>query len=375
MSHRLAISRTHAALAACTASLVLLAGLPGTALAEGAHSRARPTTVTLTSHFKRFASGQLMGYDNRVLAFDTSSGEGVLVNGTTAHRTTLTVSDCPSPVAIGGSSIVFYCGVSADPSRLPYEVYNMDSGGFTAFALPPFSSVVAVGSDWLSLAGQCADTEHCPQSFSLQSLATGADVSDPTNATTTVDLDSADPARSVCAPVRVPTNGQGNPEPPSIAYGSVSSDGQFQIATSSGGSFLERCGAQLRERLTYTSYPGCAHQHCAPPFSSHAIVWQSKPGRLSGVFLPSLKRFAISVPATIDPQAAHEQFVNGNQYSLALTTHTLYLGLLDTVWAMPIPTAPPKPKRSPRSRSQAVPNAARMGSALSARPRSSQPPS
>ena len=77
------------------------------------------------------------------------------------------------------------------------------------------------------------------------------------------------------------------------------------------------------------------------------IVWQSKPGRLSGVFLPSLKRFAISVPAAVGPQAAHEHFVNGNQYSLALTTHTLYLGLRDAVWTMPIPPAPPKPRRSP----------------------------
>ena len=92
-----------------------------------------------------------------VLAFDTSSGRGVLVNGTTAQRTTLTNTSCPSPVAIGGSSIVFYCGASADPSRPAYEIYQMDSGGFAALALPPFSSVGAVGSDWHSLAGVCAD--------------------------------------------------------------------------------------------------------------------------------------------------------------------------------------------------------------------------
>ncbi len=337
-----------AALAACVVVLLLVAAVPGFALAKRTKSHTRPTTITLTAHFKRLASGQLMGYDNRALAFDTTSGQGVLINGTTGHTTTLTNTDCPSPVAIGGSSIVFYCGGSIDPGGLPDETYDMDTGGLTSFAIPPFSSVAAVGSHWVSLAGGCADTERCAESFSLQSLATGAIVDDPANATTTVDLDAANPARSVCAPVTVPPNGQGNPESPRTSYGSVSSDGQFQIATSNGGSFLERCGTTLHERLTYTSYPGCAHQRCGPPFRSHAILWQSKPGRLSGVFLPSLKRFVISVPATIDPRAAHEQFVNGNQYAQALTTHALYLGLSDAVWTMPIPTAPPKAKRSPK---------------------------
>jgi hypothetical protein len=348
MSRRFVILRTRkAALAGCAALLVLLVALSGAALAASSMSKANPGTITLKASFKRFGSGELLGYANRVLVFDHGSGTGMLINGTTTHRRSVTSTNCPSPVAIGGSSIVFFCSNFAGAASPSYEIYKMDTAQFQVLAIAAFESVSAVGGDWVSLAGVCEDTQHCAQRYSLQNLGTGAMVGDPTTATATIDLDAANPARLVCAPVTVPVNGQDNPESPATVYGSVVSDGRFQIATSNGGSYLEKCGSHLHQLLTFTSYPGCAHQACSPPFNAHAILWQSKPGRLTGVFLPSVKRFTIAVPATVDRQAESEQFVNGNQYELALTTHTLYLGVRNTVWTMQIPSSPPRPKPRP----------------------------
>ena len=57
------------------------------------------------------------------------------------------------------------------------------------------------------------------------------------------------------------------------------------------------------------------------------------------------------IPAKIDPSPG--QYVNGDQYSLVLTAHTLYVGNAavgsENVWATPIPTAPP-PKLAKRDK-------------------------
>jgi hypothetical protein len=322
-----------------------------------AGSRAKPNSIALKSNFKRFGEGTLMGNANRVLVYQHGNSTGVLVNGTTRRHTSLSEPGCTSAAAISASTIVFSCGTAAGSS---YQLYDMANRQVRPLEINPSLSagcapvtagcmeVTALGSDWVSLLPWC-DQEHCGQVYSFQNLATGATAPDPTTPNTTIDLDASSSSRSVCSPVTVPANAQSG-EDNLTTYGTVTPEGRFQIATSNAGSYLEQCGTHLRRRLTYTSYPGCAHQICSPPTNSRLVVWQSKPGRLAGVFFPSLKRFTIVIPASVDPNASSEQFVNGNQYALALTTHTLYLGVGNAVWTMGIPTSPPKVKPSHKRR-------------------------
>ncbi len=254
----------------------------------------------------------------------------MLIDGRTGQRTPASEPGCLNAAAVGGSSIVFTCG-QGQATHISYELYSITTGQSQSLTVSSSimqdAPVTAVGTDWIAFASSCY---HCATTFAYQNLATGGTAADPSGPSTAVDLDSPMLGRPLCAPVTNP--------------GSVSVDGKFAIATSPGGSYLDQCGSRRHEFLTYTSYPGCAHAPCGPPFNSHLIVWESKPLRLSGIFLPSLQRFTIPVPAKVDPTPG--MFVNGNQYSLALTPHTLYVEHSGSVWTTPIPSAAPRVKRS-----------------------------
>jgi hypothetical protein len=122
------------------------------------------------------------------------------------------------------------------------------------------------------------------------------------------------------------------------SWGSVTFDGRFAIVSGPGGVFLERCGSKLRELLTHTTgFTECSQAGCPPPWNSHLIIWESAPGHLSGIFLPSLERFTIHVPARVDPAAAAVQFVQSDQYTLVLGSRALYLKTPGRVWMTPLP--------------------------------------
>jgi hypothetical protein len=294
-------------------------------------SPARQASLALKPSFTPFARGALFAGD-----------KGALVNGTTGRRSTVTAPGCTFVSAIGGSSIVFVCGSDLDQS---YRLYSITSGGIGPLTVnpaltagctgpqPQCATISAVGDDWMQVTGPC-EMEHCDPVTSFQSLSTGAVEPDPVSRTVVPDLDSPTLARRVCAPVTVPSSMPLD----GVVWGSVQSDGRFQIAGGGGGSYLEQCGTTLHRFLTYL---GCV-------FNAHVVVWESKPGRLSGMFLPSLRRFTISVPLKVDPQSPHEKFVRDNPYELALTTRTLYLSREEKVWTMPIPASPPKLKASKR---------------------------
>ncbi len=323
-------------------------GLAGSASAQSRKSSAGHPTLTLRTKFTRFGSGGLVGGGRYVLVY--GSHKGVLVDTRSAHRTTVSEPDCFNAV-IGGSSIVFQCFQGSLSSS--YELYSITTGQSRVLNVspgiassycdgPPAScaTVTAVGADWIAFERSCS-MEHCgPRIYVYQNLATGTTEADPSGPMTTVDLSSPTLRRTLCTPVTVPSDNlfteHGLP--------SVSVEGRYAIATSQGGSYLEQCGSRLHEFLTYTSYPGCAHGICAPPANSHVIVWESKPRRLSGIFLPSRQRFTIPVPAKVDP--APGMYVNGDQYSLALTPRALYVEIGGTVWTTSMPSAPPRVKRS-----------------------------
>jgi hypothetical protein len=331
------------------AALVIASGIA----TNRATARTTRPALTITVRFTRLGSGELVGSEDRSLVFNQQTSTGFLIDGTTGRRAAVSVPGCTGAAAISAQTIVFVC---AGDSGASYQLYDTATGRLRplelnsalAPACAPLTAsclqITAVGADWVSVLVPC-DDEHCSEIYSLDNLSTGAILPDPTSPTTAIDLDTASGGRRLCHPVTVPTNGQGfdDGRPP---FGSVAPAGRFQIATSEAGSYLEECGAPLHQFLTYTSYPGCAHQTCSPPLSSHMIIWESKPGHLSGVFTPSLRRFTIAVPRTVDPQAAGEQFVNGHEYGLALTARSLYVAVGDTVWTATVPASPPTRSRS-----------------------------
>jgi hypothetical protein len=337
------VNGRRASLLGLVVAVMLLAAVASISLADPALAKkasSAPSTLTLKANFKRFGAGGVLGNDDRVFTFHRSTGMGVLVDGSTGRRTTVASRGCFLVDAIGGSSIAFSCGSGADVS---YELYDMNSGQFRPLTVPspiaggcaPYTSACAsldaVGSYWAEFVGGCP-TEHCgPSDVVFENFLTSATPADPSSRTVVPDLDARTLSRKLCKPVTVPTRTLPNSPP---GFGSVVSDGRFQIATGDGGSYLEECGARLHRFLTFS----------APASSPHAIVWESKPSHLTGVFLPSLKRFTIAVPANVDPSAPASKFDRQDVYSLALTTHTLYVGVglgVLTTWTMPIPSAPP----------------------------------
>jgi hypothetical protein len=281
--------------------------------------------ATVASKFTRVGRGQLIADSRYVLVWGTNA-KGVLTDTQTGHTTTVSEPGCSSAAAIGGLSIVFACN---GPS---YELFNITTGRSAELRLNlsvvANGKVTAVGADWLALAASC-EMEHCGSTqFFYQSLSDGTIAPDPSAGSTTVDLDSPTLSHTLCSPVTVPSA----PSYPFDHYGAASIlvDGRFAVSTSGGGSYLARCGSQLHQFLTYTSYPGCAHETCAPPANSNLIVWQSAPLRLSGIFLPTRHPFVIALPAEIDPTPG--PYVNGDRYALALTSHALYVAHNGSVW-------------------------------------------
>lgn len=306
--------------------------------------------VTLKLEFARAGSGNLLG-DGRYVVMGMS-----LIDSRTGQRTQISAPGCFLVNAVGGGWVVLTCGTDTAPS---YSLYDIGDGQTLPLTInqsliqpdcdagdPGCENVTAIGSDWIAFAPMCVE-EHCNMTFAFQNLSTGETAPDPTNRTTAVDLNSSTLGQQVCSPVTVPTTDIGS-EGNLQEWGSLEFDGRFAVATSNGGSFLVRCASNLQQRLTYTSYPGCAHAACSPPFNSHLIVWESRPLQLTGIFLPSLRRFTIPVPGVIDPSPG--MYVNGDRYALALTDRTLYVGNGRGVWSVPMPSGPPRPKRRPHHR-------------------------
>ena len=158
------------------------------------------------------------------------------------------------------------------------------------------------------------------QSYSFQSIADGTVLSDPTNANTLPNVDYASLTQRVCAPLTVP--------PP---YGSVT-NGAVNTLTFNGAFAIEQTQSWLASGVgplrTYL-------EHCASPMrrtigsyavaNPTAVIWHAKAGELAGLFLPSLRKFVLRLPAA----AASLASAPSGRVDPELTTRTLYVGVYD----------------------------------------------
>jgi hypothetical protein len=205
------------------------------------------------------------------------------------------------------------------------------------------------GGAWMQyLVSNCPGGEHCSFSYEFQSLNGGELRSDPTADHTIADLNSRSLARPLCAPLRVPRawytfTGFG--------LGSLTMDGKFAIAqgTNANGTptaYLERCGSSLHELLVKGPYA-----NAAPPlaWNSGEVLWQSATYQLSGVFLPSLRRFKLDLPQhAVSPGCMPPDFRSCIE-QMALTNRTLYLLSADgQLWTAISPHQPIATKKRAR---------------------------
>jgi hypothetical protein len=308
----------------------------------------KPRTVSWRASFSRVGAEALAGGGGNVLLMPSStmssSGTLILSNG---RRRVVSFPGCEPPQVFGGPWLTLDCGSGTPDAR--FELYRIATGATQTVRSidpsfgPPGCGVECfipsgVGADWIAVRfGSCDD--HCFPVSEFQNLQTGAGLQDPSNVTTTVNLDSPALSEKVCRPVKVPFAANfANP----ASWGSVTFDRRIAIVSGPGGVYLERCGSKLHEFLTYTTgFTECPEAGCPPPWNSHLIVWESAPGRLSGIFLPSLQRFTIHVPARVDPAAASVHVVQSDQYTLVLGSRALYLQAPGGVWMTPVP----KPRR------------------------------
>ena len=118
------------------------------------------------------------------------------------------------------------------------------------------------------------------------------------------------------------------------AWGSLTPYGQFALAVTDHGAFLERCGTSMRRLLTHGSIG------YSPDASAGAIVWQVVPGRLTGLVFPSLQTFTIPLPSAIVKSPGSPQDASG--LALGLTSGALYVeDYGGTLWRTASPSALP----------------------------------
>jgi len=263
--------------------------------------------------------------------------------------TTTALDPSCGAVALGPPWVLMSCPQSSDPSGpFDLELYSLADGtrqtvtlspGMPYCSSPPYDSevscsAVAVGADWIEWIG--TSYHHLPTEAYFQNIQTGELRGDPTNATTFADLNSPALTQTTCPGVRVMRNSSANLVEGNgvTAWGSLTPYGQFALAVTDHGAFLERCGTSMRRLLTHGSIG------YAPDSSAGAIVWQAAPGRLTGVLFPSLQTFTIPLPAAIVQRRGSRQDVP--VFALGLTSGALYVeGYGATLWRTASPTALP----------------------------------
>lgn len=245
---------------------------------------------------------------------------GSLIDEQPGRRTAVsTPAGCVS-AAIGGGRLVFGCA-GKPGAFLVIKLYSLSSGRLTN--LPPAAqleryddgcasdsspgcgvSLTGIGRAWIEFDETCY---HCGDNYVFQNLRTGKVRRDPTSLTTVPDLNSSSLARKVCSPLQV--------------VGSLEFLGPFAIARHAG-TFLERCGTRLRERIDRVGTPLVT--------SNHLVVWQPPVlSELDGVLLPSLRRVVIKLP---------RRFTQNMYIHVVLSSRNLYVQTeTDQVWEARIP--------------------------------------
>ncbi len=288
--------------------------------------------IVLRSLFARDVDGLTGGrYFDRVLSngaytyletFSPGAGAaGTLINEHTGRQRD--VAGCVAGV-FGGPWLLLDCQTTQ--RFLGPELYSLASGKWRTS--PYAGDATAIGKYWIESDGDggCDAEPPCaPPERKFINIQTGRQRPDPTNASTVADLNIAKLAHPICRPLRVPRvtvfepflgpEGPNGYEPSSSGeylkiWGSLTFYGPFAFPTAGrfGGSpaTLRSCGHGVIAHLPKMLGPTVG--------TSQVVVWQSGRQQLAGVFLPSARRFTITLPSSID-----------GVDQLALSDRTLYV--------------------------------------------------
>jgi hypothetical protein len=247
---------------------------------------------TFREHFTQlpFVSAYTSG--RYTLLRTTVQGQvGVVLDELTGSETTVSLpADCPEPdpdgELLGGgwlledctsSRVDLYSLAGGDWRDVPIAAgcLNFDRGQGSS------CSLYAIGSDWIAYD---ESSDRFSDHTVFQNIDSGRMRGDPSNATTLADLSSPTLLHHVCRPLRAPSGG--------AMVGLV---GGFALAFDGAGAVLERCGTHLHRALR-SLHEGFVLDTWSTN-DAPALVWETWPWRvLTGIFLPSLRRFRVTAP-------------------------------------------------------------------------------
>ncbi|HWK16627.1 MAG TPA: hypothetical protein VNR66_04170 [Solirubrobacteraceae bacterium] len=256
---------------------------------------------------------------------DHGVATGTLTDDRTGRRRSITSPAGCGATLMGGPWLLFTCQGSVMLHSLAGGAWRPVASLHVPVMYGVVPVAVAVGTSWIEFdATACETAPHCAAAaYVFESIRSGRVRSDPTNATTFADLDSPALARRVCSPLRVPKANVGvegdayqwAARPGTIRFygSSVMANGRFRDGTT--GLFLERCGSRLHRYIDTDIYttPDVA-------VNVHMVIWQRRHDQLAGLWLPSLRRLVIPLPAAVQATP----FGAGNLYGIYLSSSTLY---------------------------------------------------
>lgn len=227
-----------------------------------------------------------------------------LVDQRSGKRAALRPSKCSGGGWFGGGWLGFSCYASSGIPEV--SLYDLSTRRWRTVPAEPNETacghelgvscqIVALGRDWIQLlAGLC---DGCQSSYLLENIRT-REVIDPPVTPGGRDgfaLSAASGYRRLCSPLRYPAShgsqaGAATPGWLSF-YGKVALvSGAAPAWGKSTFAYLQRCGSSRRLKLP----PGAPLELTdSLSGSSHVVVWRSGTRTLSGVFLPSLRKFRV----------------------------------------------------------------------------------
>jgi hypothetical protein len=327
-------------------SLAAQAGI-GTATADRAP---RATPLLFHPAFSRVGSGGFFMADGHfVFLLQAGMSSGVLIDEHSRQTRRVARAGC-SPDSMGGPWLLFRCGDTG------VALYGLSTHRWTTLAIaraarlacaPTVCSLqTAIGSTWIQLSGQQCNSglshpgPSCnPPVTMFQNIQTGQVERDPAKPGGRIiaDLNSRKLGRRLCSPLRVPAFFDSSSQ--TSGAGTISVLGRFAIATTTPDvfygsppteSFLERCGSTLHERIA----PDTKAFIVTPAANHQLVLWQKTTASLTGIFLPSLRRFSIALPTAL----------NGFLSPLVVASQLLYVQTTghvnNEVWTANLPAEP-----------------------------------
>lgn len=286
---------------------------------------------------------------NTYVLFDDQTGEHRTITPPTGQGCGLWANAFATPW------LLFYCATGAGPT-----LYNVHTRQWTTLPCGQACENIgvaapgAIGSNWVDINenAYCDPRyEPCDIPDALVALPSGRLGTYTPSPTTLLDLNSRSLSQTICVPWSRPATGQ------------ISLDGRDVVLQNTSGVAVAPCGSSSILPLVTGDNGGLAETShlvasCSVTSSPYALP---QSGPYSGVFLPSLHRFSLTLPASFMPCTA--SFDDGALYSSSPQTGQVWRAELPTG---PLPTYPSCPPASsvalhstnPDAYQQLVPNAA-----------------